>query len=57
MKLQEDVKKIGISNITITSKVEAMNKIIQTLPTKNNVSVHAKAMDEAFTKIQEVSTG
>jgi hypothetical protein len=37
--------------------VEAMDMVIKTLPTKTDLSTHAKAMDEALAKILEVSTG
>jgi hypothetical protein len=56
MKIQEDFSKIGISNIFLASKVEAIEKFVKTLPTKEDLSMHARAMDEALAKIQEVST-
>ena len=57
MRMQEDVWKIQISNITLSSMVEAIDKFVQTLPTKQDLSEHTKAMDEALAKIHEVSTG
>jgi paraquat-inducible protein B len=57
MKLQEDVRIISISNISLASKVEAIEKFVKTLPTKEDLSTHARAMDKALAKIQEVSTG
>ena len=57
MKLPEDVKKIIMTNINLTSTMEAMDRFIKTLPTKDDISTHANAMGEALAKIQEVSTG
>jgi uncharacterized coiled-coil DUF342 family protein len=55
-KLQEDIKKVHMSEITLTSKMEAMDKLVKTLPTKQDLAIHAKAMDDTLAKIQEVST-
>jgi hypothetical protein len=57
MKVPDNVKKINLTNISLTSKVEAMDTVIKTLPTKEDLSTHARAIDEALAKIQEVSTG
>lgn len=52
MMCQEDITKITWSNLSLTSKVEAMDKALKTLPTKDDLSVHAKAINEAVAKIQ-----
>lgn len=52
MKFQEDVTKINWSNLSLTSKVEAMDKVLKTLPTKDDLSVHAEAINETVAKIQ-----
>jgi hypothetical protein len=57
MKLQEDVGKINTTNLSLTLKVQALDKFVKTLPTKQDLLVKAKAKDEALAKIREVSTG
>jgi division protein CdvB (Snf7/Vps24/ESCRT-III family) len=56
MKLKEHLKELQISNLVLSSKIEGMGKVMKTLPTKNDLSIHAKAIDEALATIQEVST-
>jgi hypothetical protein len=36
-----------VSNISLLSKVEAIDKLVKTLPTEEDLSTHAKAMDKA----------
>jgi len=48
MKLKEDMTAVKTSNMVLTSGVEAMDKYIKALPTKNDLDTHAKAMDESL---------
>jgi len=57
MKLQDEVAKTKISATNLTTKVDEIARYIKMLPTKEELKGHAKAMDEALAKIQEVSTG
>jgi hypothetical protein len=56
IKLKHHLKELQISNLVLSSKIEAMEKVMKTLPMKNDLSIQAKAMDEALATIQEVST-
>jgi len=38
-------------------KVDGIDRYMRTLPTKEELKGHPKAMDEALAKVQEVSTG
>jgi hypothetical protein len=57
MKIQEDVENIQQSNVCLVLKVDAIDKFIKTLPTREHLSIHAKAKNEELAKIPEVSTG
>jgi len=57
MKLRDDFKVMKSSQLKMESKIESIDKFVQTLPTKEDLRLHAKAMDKALAKIQEVSTG
>jgi hypothetical protein len=39
------------------SKIEGIDKYVQTSPTKQDLRLHAKAMDKALAIVQEVSIG
>jgi hypothetical protein len=51
------VEKIQQSNVSLVLKVDAIDKFIKTLPTREHLSIQAKAMHEELAKIPVVSTG
>jgi sulfur transfer complex TusBCD TusB component (DsrH family) len=57
MKLQEEVKAINISIISMVGRIGGLERYTKQLPTKEDLIKHTKAMDETLAKIQEVSTG
>jgi hypothetical protein len=46
MKIQEDVEKIQSYNVSLVLKVDAIDKFIKTLPTREHLAIHAEAMNE-----------
>jgi len=57
VKIIDDFKIWKNSQQSLENKIGRMDEYIKTLPTKKDIDSHAKAMDEALQKIQEVSTG
>jgi len=57
MNTQEEITQIKISATNLTMRVHEIDRYFKTLPTKEGLKGHAKAMDEALLIIQEVSTG
>jgi len=57
MKLQEESKNTAQRQDGLENAVEGIQLFLESLPTRNELSTHTKAMDETLAKIQEVSTG
>jgi len=55
--LQDDTKVWKNAHQSLENKFEGIDKYFKRLPTRVELDKHAKAMDEALHKIQEVSTG
>ena len=57
VKQRDDFKIWKSAQQSLENRVEAIDKFVRTLPTKQDLVEHSKAMDLAIQKIQEVSTG
>jgi hypothetical protein len=57
LKIQDQVVVVRSSYGNLKAMVNGIDQFVKTLPTKEDLKSHAKALDKALAKIQEVSTG
>jgi len=57
MWLQEETKTMKITIESMLGRIGGLERFTKEMPTKGDLSIHVKAMDETLAKIQEVSTG